>query len=193
MSWICTMCGYENDEDASICVCGNRPDEFESSDNDDSSDIFIDIDEKKGNSSSILDKPPVEKPQAKKIQVKVPEKPSQPPKPVEAGDEVLVKEVEGWRFTYSGSENCMYLGTPALQSFRLKLTLQDLQELLDSMHEMTGVAKPKESVELQKKDILEMISIVDDMIEEKRSKFKIVFSEEELRSLSELINEKLND
>ena len=104
----------------------------------------------------------------------------------------MVKEVEGWRFTYSGSENCMYLGTPALQSFRLKLTLEDLQELLDSMHEMTGVEKPGEAIELQKSDVLELISVLDDMIEEKRSRFKIIFSDEELRSLSELINEKLN-
>ena len=60
------------------------------------------------------------------------------------------------------------------------------------MHEITGVEKPREIVELQKSEVLEFISVLDDMIEEKRSKFKIIFSDEELRSLSELISEKLN-
>jgi hypothetical protein len=198
MSWVCNVCGFENDDDATTCVCGNQPDEFEVTDSEDSSsDIFKQIEEKAEESAITSDSTSVAKADAKKIKVKVPEKPEKKAKkpsgkPVEAGDEVLIKEVEGWRFTYSKSEDCMYLGTPALQSFRLKLTLQDLQELLDSLHEITGVEKPRETVELQKSEVLEFISVIDDMIEEKRSDVKIKFSDEEIKSLSELIIEKLN-
>ena len=197
MSWVCNVCGFENDDDVTTCVCGNQPDEFEVTDSEDSSDIFKQIEEKAEESAITSDRSSVSKADSKKIKVKVPEKPEKKAtkpsgKPVEAGDEKMIKEVEGWKFTYSKSEDCMYLGTPALQSFRLKLTLEDLQELLDSMHEMTGVEKPGETIELQKSEVLELISVLDDMIEEKRSRFKIIFSDEELKSLSELINEKLN-
>jgi hypothetical protein len=76
---------------------------------------------------------------------------------------VVIKEIDSWTFSFSPVDDCIYLATPALQSFRLKLTLHDLEELLEFMYHKTG----------QEKTII------------------VKFSEEELQEIAGLINTKL--
>jgi hypothetical protein len=56
-------------------------------------------------------------------------------------EEPVIKKIDSWAFSFSQEENCIAISTPALQSFRLKLTLSDLEELLDFMYQKTGREK----------------------------------------------------
>jgi hypothetical protein len=60
---------------------------------------------------------------------------------------VVIKEIDSWIFIFSPVDNCIYLATPALQSFRLKLTLHDLEELLEFMYHKTGQEKTNEKTQ----------------------------------------------
>ena len=44
---------------------------------------------------------------------------------------LLIKEINSWEFTFSQEENCINLSTPALNAFQLKITLEDLEEMLE--------------------------------------------------------------
>jgi hypothetical protein len=60
----------------------------------------------------------------------------------------IIKEIDSWSFSFSPVDDCIYLGTPALQSFRLKLTLHDLEELLEFMYHKTGQEKTMRKLRL---------------------------------------------
>ncbi|UCG77543.1 MAG: hypothetical protein JSV21_08140 [Nitrospirota bacterium] len=195
MSWTCPMCGFENDDEKETCVCGFHPEgEVGSAQDDDSDDIFSEI-EKRASSITAEKKPSSD--DKKQIKMKVKDKPSQgaekkaASQPAIKGDEVPVKEIEGWQFTYSASEQCMYLGTPALQSFRLRLELNDLEELLDSFYDSVGIEKPAAALDLGKADVLEMISVLNNMIENKMKKLSIEFSDDDINVIKDLVNRKL--
>ena len=103
----------------------------------------------------------------------------------------VIKEIDSWKFSFSPVDNCVYLGTPALQSFRLKLTLTDLEELLEFMYRTTGQEKTTRKLTLSEKEISELIDKVHTMIEEKKSKIVVQFSDDELQAITGLINTKL--
>ena len=103
----------------------------------------------------------------------------------------VIKEIDSWKFIFSPLDNCIYLGTQALQSFKLKLTLNDLEELLEFMYRTTGQEKTMRKLKLSVKEITDLIDKVHTMVEEKKSKTIIKFSDDELKKISELINTKL--
>ena len=106
-------------------------------------------------------------------------------------NEVVIKEVDSWIISFSPADNSISLGTPALQSFRLKLQLDDIEELLDILYHMTGQEKTTRKLSLSSDDINELINKAYSMIEEKKSKMTIKFSENELHSMADMINTKL--
>jgi hypothetical protein len=104
---------------------------------------------------------------------------------------LIIKEIDSWAFSFSPVDDCIYLGTPALQSFRLKLTLNDLEELLEFMYHQTGQEKTTRKLRLSVTEINDVIDKVHTLIEEKKSKIIVKFSEEELHKIAGLINTKL--
>ena len=103
----------------------------------------------------------------------------------------VIKEIDSWTFSFSPVDDCIYLGTPALQSFRLKLTLNDLEELLEFMYHKTGQEKTMRKLRLSVNEISDLIVKVHTMIEEKKSKIIVKFSDDELQKIAGLINTKL--
>jgi hypothetical protein len=103
----------------------------------------------------------------------------------------VIKEIDSWKFIFSSDDNCIYLGTPALQSFKLKLKLNDLEELLEFMYHETGQEKTTRKLKLSVTEVNDFIGKVHTMIEEKKSKVTVKFSDDELKKISELINTKL--
>jgi hypothetical protein len=51
-------------------------------------------------------------------------------------DEVIVKLVDGWKFSVSGSTKLLYVDTTDYHPLKLELTRNDLQELMDNMDEI---------------------------------------------------------
>lgn len=105
--------------------------------------------------------------------------------------DLVIKEIDSWTFIFSPFDDCIYLGTPALQSFSLKLTLNDLEDLLEFMYHKTGKEKTTRKLNLSLKELNELIVKVHTMIEEKKSKISINFSDEELQKIAGIINTKL--
>jgi hypothetical protein len=67
-------------------------------------------------------------------------------------EEPVIKKIDSWNFSFSQEENCITISTPALQAFRLKLTLSDLEELLDFMYQKTGREKTTRKLRVSVKD-----------------------------------------
>ena len=105
----------------------------------------------------------------------------------------VIKEIDSWIFTFSQEENCINLGTPALKEFKLKLTLEDLEELLESVYKLTGSQKTIRKLQLSMDALPDLIEEVNRLIEEKRSKVPIKFNKGELQGIAELINNKLEE
>jgi len=165
----CPSCGHDHFDPERQCTCGYQADEsfmIES---------FIAKSEKKdskGNGADAL-KNPVKSPRNRQ------------------GKEIVIKEIDSWMISFSPVDNSISLGTPALQSFRLKLQLQDVEELLDILYHMTGQEKTTRKLSLSPEEIQDLMKQMHDMIEEKRSKMKVTFSEGELNGMSDIINNKL--
>jgi hypothetical protein len=107
--------------------------------------------------------------------------------------QLFIKEIDSWIFTFSEEENCINLGTPALKEFKLKLKLEDLEELLENVYEITGSQKTIKKLQLSIDALPELIEEVNRLIEEKRSKVPIKFNKGELQGIAELINKKLEE
>jgi hypothetical protein len=105
--------------------------------------------------------------------------------------EEVIKEIDSWKFTFSSADNCVCIGTPALQSFRLKLAPQDLEDLLEFLYQKTGNEKTTRKCRLSTEEIAEVIDKVNRMIEEKRSKLALKLNSNELQAIADLINVKL--
>lgn len=165
----CPSCGHDKFNPEKQCLCGYQADEsfmLES---------FIMKSEKKDN--TLTNGEPA------KAAVRSPRNKS--------SKEIVIKEIDSWIISFSSAENAVCLGTPALQSFKLKLQLQDLEELLDILYHVTGQQKTTRKLSLSSDDINELIKNVYSMIEEKKSKIAIKFSETELQKMADTINTKL--
>lgn len=127
-----------------------------------------------------------EKKEMVKKQVKVPEKPVRS----DAGEHVI-KEIDSWVFTFSQSDKYICIGTPALQSFKLKLSLDDLEELLESVYQMTGEEKTMRKLRLSVEEIPDLIDNVERLIEQKKSMVPLKFTSNELKEIEDFINGKL--
>jgi hypothetical protein len=166
----CPSCGYKDFDPAKQCTCGYNADE---------TFVAAVSDEKKKISVKEIRRKEV------KNLVKA--------KNDNLVDEVVIKEIDSWTFSFSPIDKCIYLGTPALQSFKLMLTLDDLEELLEFVYRNTGEEKTLRKLRLSAEDLPDLIEKVHRMIEDKRSKIKITFDHDELQGIADLITTKLND
>ena len=83
------------------------------------------------------------------------------------------------------------MGTPALQSFRLKISVEDLEDLLEFLYHKTGNEKTIRKINLSAADIISVIDKVDRLIDEKKSKVSIKFTSEELQNITDFVNLRL--
>ncbi|HAM50412.1 MAG TPA: hypothetical protein DCP92_06845 [Nitrospiraceae bacterium] len=102
--------------------------------------------------------------------------------------EEVIKQIDSWLFTFSSADNSISIGTPALQSFRLKIALEDLEDLLEFLYQKTGKEKTTRKISLATTDIVGVIERVDRMIEEKRSKVFLNFTSDDLQDIADFIN-----
>jgi hypothetical protein len=191
MSWKCPKCGRRNYETFKNCVCGHYVDEslilkYRLTDGHDASlageqffempfdDADYQISSSQGTSES-RDVKVLESPESKS----------------DMSVEEVIKEIDSWMFTFSDAENCICIGTPALQSFRLKLTRKDLEDLLEFLYQKTGEEKTMRKCRLSPEEIADVIDKADRMIEEKRSKVALKLTDDELQELADLLNVKL--
>lgn len=165
----CPSCGHDRFNPEIQCSCGYQAD-----------DSFI-IESFIAKSDKKENRLPNEKSQNNvvKAQKRKPEK------------EVVIKEIDSWIISFSAADNSISLGTPALQSFRLKLQLSDIEELLDILYHMTGQEKTTRKLSLSTDEMNELLKKAYNMIEEKKSKMAIKFSENELQGMADMINSKL--
>ena len=57
-------------------------------------------------------------------------------KPPRPKDEILIKESGNWKLSFSQSEKCLYIDTTDYHPFPLKLTRNELKDLLKTLEEM---------------------------------------------------------
>ena len=160
----CPSCGRQDIDLEKQCVCGFNADKS-----------FIEELEKKGSDA-------VKSSSLKNIDE---------PKNNKHTNKPVIKEIDSWTFSFSPVDDSIYLGTPALQSFSLKLTLNDLEELLEFMYLKTGQEKTTRKLRLSEEEINDLIDKVHTMIEEKKSEIIVKFSDDELQKIAGLINTKL--
>lgn len=106
-------------------------------------------------------------------------------------DDEAIKEIDSWLFTFSRRDGCISIGTPALQSFRLKISVEDLEDMLESLYQKTGNEKTIRRLNLSAADIIGVIDKVDRLIDEKKSKVSIKFTSDELQEITDFINVQL--
>jgi hypothetical protein len=106
-------------------------------------------------------------------------------------DEEVIKEIDSWLFTFSRRDGCISIGTPALQYFRLKISVEDLEDMLEVLYQKTGNEKTIRRLNLSATDIIGVIDKVDRLIDEKKSKVSIKFTSDELQEISDFINVQL--
>ena len=164
MSSTCPSCGHQEFDPNKECICGYQADESFIMESEGTKNEIT-----RGKVMKNIDKSKIHEP---------------------AG-ELIIKEIDSWVFSFSQVNNCIYLGTPALQSFRLKITLNDLEELLEFMYQKTGRGKTTRKLELSVDEIPDLLETVNRLIEEKKSKVKLKFSSDELKEIVDLINIKL--
>ena len=162
----CPACGRQNDDLEKQCACGFQ-----------NGNSYITELEKKGSDT-------VKRKSLKNIDK---------PKNDEPAKNILIKEVDSWAFTFSQEENCINLGTPALKAFKLNLTLEDLEEVLEFVYRVMGKQKTIRKLQLSVETLPELIEVINRLSEEKRSKVSIKFDQDELEGIAELINKKLEE
>jgi hypothetical protein len=106
-------------------------------------------------------------------------------------DEEVIREIDSWLFTFSRRDGCISIGTPALQAFRLKITVEDLEAMLEVLYQKTGNEKTIRRLNLSAADIIGVIDKVDRLIDEKKSKVSISFTTDELQQITDFINVQL--
>ncbi len=171
MSSECPSCGYIEFNPSETCICGYHAD-----------NSFII--ESVATQSERTDK--------EKVKAEVPRNTAHL-KTKNSSEDIVIKEIASWIFTFSQQDKCLYLGTPALQSFRLKLNLNDLEELLDIMYQKTGTEKTTRKLRLSADKIPDVINRIYRMVEEKKSKISLKFDSDELQEIGDLINTRLKE
>jgi hypothetical protein len=106
-------------------------------------------------------------------------------------DEEVIKEIDSWTFTFSRRDGCISMGTPALQAFRLKISVEDLEDMLEVVYEKTDSEKTIRRLNLSAADIIGVIDKVDRLIDEKKSKISIKFTGDDLQEITDFINVQL--
>jgi len=202
MFWTCPLCGYQNEETTMRCMCGfiadesilNKPAEQET-------DIFGGKEQMEEQVEEQVEEHIIEMPLSSfDIESDVSEQPQNnkegkdmAKKRSESDEEFFYKEIDSWRITFSNKDECVYLGTPALQSFRLKLSMEDLKGLLDFISEKANIEIAAKTKSISGKDIAEFVEMLEKMIDVKKAKFKIKFADDELQGLADIINKQLKE
>jgi len=107
--------------------------------------------------------------------------------------EIVIREIDSWVATFSESDNCINLSTPALHPFSLKLATHDLEELLEFVYQSTGRETTLRKLQLSAGEISDVVGRVQKLIEDKMSKVTLRFDDDELQGVVDLINEKLKN
>ena len=189
MFWTCPLCGYQNEDTTKRCICGFEADEsvLKLSPAGES-DIFGGQEKVVEVSLSGVDSVIEESGQYTNNG----EGKDMDKKRSESENEIFFKEIDSWKITFSKKEQCIYLATPALQSFRIKITMDDLKELVDFISDKADIEMIPKQKMITGNEISELIDILDKMIEVKKAKFKIKFSSDELQGIADIINKQLS-
>ena len=184
MSWNCPSCGRQYQEIYDNCVCGHssngsvlvKQEPLVSGESEHHFDI---------NSDCTIDQTPSLQELPKTYGVLVSESSDSPNN---MPNEEVIKEIDSWLFTFSREDGRISMGTPALQSFRLKISVEDLEDLLEFLYQKTGNEKTIRKINLSAADIISVIDKVDRLIDEKKSKVSIKFTSEELQNITDFVN-----
>jgi hypothetical protein len=188
MSWKCPSCGSQNNEAFNNCTCGYSSNggvlikqelkEYQHVSEGGAQCFDITMDCTTGQTPSLQGPP-----EGHDVQV-----PGSSDSRSSMPDEEVIKEIDSWLFTFSRSDSCISIGTPALRSFRLKISIEDLEDLLEFLYQKTGNEKTTRKLNLAVTDIIGLIDKVDRLIEEKKSKISIKFTGDELQEVVDFIN-----
>ena len=191
MSWKCPSCGSQNHETLNNCTCGYSSD----------GDVLIkqelkDYQHVSEGGVQCFDSPMdctsdetpslQGAPEGHDVQV-----PGSSDSRSSMPDEEVIKEIDSWLFTFSPADSCISIGTPALRSFRLKISIEDLEDLLEFLYQKTGNEKTTRKLSLAVTDIIGVIDKVDRLMEEKKSKISIRFTSDELQEVVDYVNMQL--
>jgi len=105
----------------------------------------------------------------------------------------VIKEIDSWVFTFSQADNCITLGTPALQSFRLPLSVEDLEELLETLYRAAGRDNTIRKLQISDQALPGLIERIHTFIEHKKSKMPLRFEKSELQEVAALIHSTLKE
>ncbi len=83
------------------------------------------------------------------------------------------------------------MGTPALQAFRLRIGLNELEDLLEHIYQYAGEGKTIRKLQLSTDTMPELVDRVCEKIEEKRRKMAVHFTDDEHQEIMDLINNRL--
>lgn len=194
MGWTCPECGAKNTGDLYVCACGfdqssylaSDPVEAELAEDLEVDDYLLDAAFSAGNISS------PSSPASSVAKKAVAEKQGIRRSPLDASDRVTVKEVGPWKFSFSPSEGRISIGTAALEPFRLDVSVQDIEDILESVYRVTGKRKTLRSLELMDKDVMELLEYIGEIVDAKRSKIRTSFSQEDVGAITALVNSKLS-
>ncbi len=168
MIWTCPVCGIKHNETAKTCICGYHDDNY------------VITQPKETDMMDALKK-------FKVLEKSITLRSDLP------SEELVIKELDSWIFIFSQSDQCICLSTPALKSFRLKITIKDLEELLEFMYQKTGQEKTMRKLQLSQEEIPDLIDRIDRKIEEKKSQVRLQFNSDDLQEIADLINMKLKE
>ncbi len=194
MGWICPECGFMNTVETGVCTCGFDRSVFLSSDLSGAesegggrfdSDAFGAASPAGGIFHADLAS------QSSSRQA-LEEKPGAKKSAFHSSDRITLREVGRWKFSFSPSDGKISIGTAALEPFRLDLTVEDFEGILDLIYEMTGTQKTFRRLELADKDVLELIDFIGEAIDSKRSKIRPSFSPDDVGVITALVNRKLS-
>ena len=195
MEWICPGCGYMNENGSDLCVCG-----FQQSD----VGTHVPADLQAGGDpmeavgalkKSLADHACVGL-AAREVRGRkagMTEKGVSKRFDTASLEHSVLKEIGAWKFSYSSVDEYVYIGTPVLDPFCLKVTIGDLEEILETVYERTGAKKTLRKRELPKEDVNDLVQFMEEMIDAKKAMIKLSFSPEELDAVTELVNRKLAD
>lgn len=188
MAWKCPSCGRQNHETFNNCACGYSGNggvlikqelkDYQHVSEGGAQYLDIPLDCASDQISSLQGPPESHDVQA----------PGSPDSSISMPDEEVIKEIDSWLFTFSRADSCISVGTPALRSFRLKISMEDLEDLLEFLYQKSGNAKTVRKLNLAVTDIIGVVDKVDRLIEEKKSKVSIKFTGDELQEIADFIN-----
>jgi hypothetical protein len=186
MGWICPECGFMNTVETAVCTCGFDRSVFLSSEGGGQfdGDQFVAASPAGDIFHADLS------PQASSKQA--PEGTLAKKSTFHSSDRITLREVGRWKFFFSPSDGRISIGTAALEPFRLDLTVEDFEGILDSVYEVTGTQKTVRRLELADRDVLEIIDFIGEAIDAKRSKIRPSFSPDDVGVITALVNRKLS-